>query len=245
MRSSFSYLALATALSLSLVAGCGASPAVEDEDDSAAITHEEAVKGYEFAELLLDEVQASADVRKLGVERWSVYSASKGTFAGLVMFATDAARDVKYALLVNATRSADGKARIAAIALDKAGKESSAVDAATFKILTGDSKMLSDALAARTRAIPNSASADCVVGVARVGFTVLALASTIYVTAAVTAWASVGVEFAAALQSVPALAKALGWAVAGTTQGAGTVAIFAIVVEAGTNTFAKLDRCGQ
>lgn len=244
MRSSPSFLALATSLALSLVAGCGASPAVEGEDDSAAITHEEAVKGYEFAELLLDEVQASADVRRLGVERWSVYSASKGSFAGLVMFATDAARDVRYALLVNATRSADGKARIAAIALDRAGKESSAVDAATFKIFTGDSKMLSDALAARTRAIPNSASADCVVGVARVGFTLLALAATIQVTAVITAWAAVGVEFAAALQSVPALAQALGLAVGGTTFGAGSVGVV-VIVDAAANTITKLDRCGQ
>ena len=235
------------ALLVACAIGCsGASSDDQADDDGAAITHAEAAKAYEYSELLLDGVDASPAVQKLGANRWSVYSASKGRFIGIVMFAIDANKDVKYAVLVNAGRAADGKAKMAVLALDKAGNESTGVPVADAKTLMSDSPMLNALLAKRTAATPTSASGDCVVGVARLAFTLLAGAAIVPIGIYGGAALSVAVEFSGAFQAIPALGAA-----AGTTIQVGSFAMnVATIFEVGATVFdeallKKLARCAE
>lgn len=207
---SISIVALLLSLSVSSLMGCSGASAQDDnpEDDSAAVTADEASKKYEFAELLLPDAPASPEVRKLGAVRWAVYSAVKGRFMGLVMFAIDRDNDVKYALLVNATRAADGKSHVLAFELDKAGKETKVIDAATFRTLASESKPIGDLLAARTRSMPNTAAADCTIGITRISIGVLAGFAVIWVGATAVTMSAAAIEFEALLMSLPVVVQA-------------------------------------
>jgi hypothetical protein len=173
-------------LGILVVLANGCAPASESEDEEAsdsALTHSEvAAKDYEAPELLLDKVAPSPSVAKLGVKSWTVYSAAKDRFVGLVMMATDANADVKYGLLVRAKRGADGRLDIAAFQLDKAGRDAGPVDKEVVTTLIGDVKPLQSALAERSRKQKNTARQDCTIGIAQTFFSViLAAAGTVVV----------------------------------------------------------------
>lgn len=216
-----------------LALGCS-TPTEEGPESSAdAISHSDAAKQYDFAEELLTDVWASASVNKLGGVQWSVYSVSKGAFIGLVMFATDADRDVKYAVLVSATRAADGRARIAALQLDKSGKRSSPVSTAELKILTSDMTMLSAKLGERTKAMSDTPQDKCVKAVARVTFGLFLGAGLVFVAVP----AVVAASFVPALAAFPVLA--------GSAAGLATsLGIWTASSAIGGGTYDAVDQCG-
>lgn len=236
--------ALPLLFTLTMAWGC-AAPAVEDVSQSGgAISGEEAAKQFEFAELVVPETAASKEVQALGVKSWTAYSASKQSFLGLVLFASDAEKDVEYMLLVNARRGADGKTHVMAFQLDKAGKQSP-LDAATLKTLTGDMNALNARAQARARSeATNSGEAKCAIGLTKVAFGVLLGAGLIYVAAPAVAGVSMAAEFAPVLASVPLIAKGAGLTIMVATAIPGAAMFFTSVAETVNGTFEALDNCG-
>ncbi len=77
-------------------------------------------------------------MKKLGASSWAAYNVSDKTFFGLALFASDADKDVKYVILVNARHAADGKAEIAMFELDKSGTRTTKITGATYDALAVD-----------------------------------------------------------------------------------------------------------
>ena len=160
---------------VALLAIVGCTVPATDEDTSGsgdAISHRQAADQFEFAEVVVDAAKPSDDVRALGVASWTVYSASKQGFLGLVMFATDSSGDVKYMILANARRAADGKVTVAAFELDKEGRKTN-VEAATLKTLTSDMGWLRGQ-AELAAAAPESRAMKCAVALAKLTLGALA-----------------------------------------------------------------------
>lgn len=147
--------------------GCVA-PTESEEDEESALTHEEMAKKFEGAKRLATGVPVSArQARKLGIVSWSAYYAARKDFIGVVMLAEDAKKDVKFAILVNAARAADGKRRMTIFSVDQAGLETKSEDASIRHALSADIPRIQSEIQRNDEA-NESATALCVRGVGAV-----------------------------------------------------------------------------
>ncbi len=187
-----------TAPLLLLALGACAPAAAEDVDDTEdAITHSEAAAQHEFSALLFKDDQRSVTnaTRALGVASWAGYTISDKRFLGVGLFASDAAGQVRYALLLNARRAADGKADVAVLEVDKAGNRSPKITPATYSALLGDLEHLQRSLRSASD-VPRTAGQRCAAGltVAVAGALIAGGAAAIAGWGAVTGWAALGAE---------------------------------------------------
>lgn len=153
---------LVAALALAPLTGCAAEPADDANEGNSAITADEAASGYDTQEKLVENFSASPEVARLGAKTWSAYAVSNKRFLGLALYAVDARGDVKYVILTQARRAADGKLDIAIFEVDRTGKKVGAVDAATYELLRADMKRL-EAPLRRASDMPRTPAQQCVV----------------------------------------------------------------------------------
>jgi hypothetical protein len=141
-------LCLAALASLAMSVGC--APAGDGGDGASgadAITAQEAAKQFTTNGPVpgLENVPASpANVTKLGIEQWHVYeSVDEKKVGHVVAFATDSAKDVRYALVLD---SGTGKAAVLQYDKDgvKADQNPAAIPQETMSALLVDFAMLRD-----------------------------------------------------------------------------------------------------
>lgn len=124
-----------------LTVGCGAG--AEDEATSSdAITEEEAAEQLQLQTLVLKGEPANpASTQKLGITHWHVYVKVDDTVSQTYAFATDAARDVRYALVVDNLK---GSATL--LQYDKAGvmEKPASIERETIETLLADFATLRD-----------------------------------------------------------------------------------------------------
>jgi hypothetical protein len=139
---------LAAVASLAMAVGC--APAADSGDGASgadAITAQEAAKQFTTNGPVpgLENVPASPDnVTKLGIEQWHVYeSVDEKQVTHVVAFATDAGKDVRYALVLD---SGSGKAAVLQYDKDgvKANQDPAAIPQETMSALLVDFAMLRD-----------------------------------------------------------------------------------------------------
>jgi hypothetical protein len=114
---------LAVASLATLLTGCAAEPLDDAGTSEGAATAEEVASTYEFSTKLFEGVRPSAGVATLGVRSWTAFEVVNKQFFGLALYALDESGNVKYVVLQNARRRADGKTTIAVAELDKSGKK--------------------------------------------------------------------------------------------------------------------------
>jgi hypothetical protein len=108
------------ALGATMTLGCAADEGDDaSNQNGAAISADQAASATDFQERVAGGFAAGAAAQEAGITSWSVYAASKDAFEGAILFATNAANDVRYAILLNGK---NGDLHI--IAYNKAGETS-------------------------------------------------------------------------------------------------------------------------
>lgn len=94
------------ALTLALVlGGCAAERSDDVGLSEGKITHEEAAAELALDDVILKDLPTSPTTKKkLGIEKWNVYTTIRKSDIGAIAFATDAKGDVRYAWVLDKTR---------------------------------------------------------------------------------------------------------------------------------------------
>lgn len=122
-------------------AACSSPGEVEEDGDTAdELSAAEAARSFKGTEKVRIDLQPGGAARNLGIASWTVYAINNESFTGAVLFAVDAAGDVKHAVLTGRkAHDAAGKTSIALVNYDKDGRTgASSADRATLEALGAD-----------------------------------------------------------------------------------------------------------
>jgi hypothetical protein len=177
-----------------LATGSGCTSGAVSDSSAANVTANEAAQQRNFKQaVLLDFPASEANVLKLGIRSWSFYVRDDSEFQGGILFAVDANKDVKYALVMD-TKGGE----VAAIEYDKEGAiPGSGITKEVYDALLIDFVSIQDELLGANQGMSTQAFADpqtCGrnVGYALIGGIILLGGGWVLTGAAITSASAVG-----------------------------------------------------